>query len=101
MLQASNSPVGASSTSDVCNAALESSVCISEPSSPADGTRNGKHESAFKNDRPALAAVGEVPHSAVRCSVHFGRWLVAATAMQLPPFDSDDDASRVTPDVLQ
>ncbi len=72
MQQASISPTGAGSSSGKGNDALDSSVCISAPSSPAgDTARYGKPESAFKNDRPASLAVGEVPHSAVRCTSSF------------------------------
>jgi hypothetical protein len=81
MQQASTSPTdstGASVGTIVTASGLDSSVCVSAPSSPADGAegvalspaapRNGKPESAFKNDRPASEAEGDMsdmPHSAV------------------------------------
>ena len=61
---ASTSPVEAASLSASATDALNSSTCISQPSSPADDDditpRGGKPESAFKNDRPASTTDGEM-----------------------------------------
>lgn len=61
---ASTSPVEAASLSASATDDVNSSICISAPSSPMDSGEitppDGKRESAFKNDRPAITIEGEM-----------------------------------------